>query len=167
MNRTRTLILALVLCLSLCACGNGSSPAGEPAQTSAPSGKFEISEDGKIILTKEFLEDEEHNPADAISSALDFRLLWRMNSAADARNQVRMTGWGTKVKFSSYEVTDVEFLDDCTIRVYGKLYGKTVYDDPATCTFTVDACFEESEKNESGYSVDLDNWGLGAYYSID
>ncbi len=61
----------------------------------------------------------------------------------------------------------MEFLDDCTIRVYGKLYGKTVYDDPATCTFTVDAYFEEYAKNESGYSVDLDNWVLWVHYSID
>ncbi len=55
MKKIISILLSLAMCLSFAACGNGSSPAGEPTQTSAPSGKFEISEEGKIILTKEFL----------------------------------------------------------------------------------------------------------------
>ena len=163
MKKEVSFIILVVMCLTLCACGNKTNPQANDA----PSGKFEISEDGKIIVTKTFLEQEEYNPTDALSSYLDLALLFQMNRAASARNDVHSSGWETKVKFSSYEITDTEFIDDCTIEIYGKLYGETVYDDSATCTFTVEVHFEEDSGNESGYSVCVDHWGLGNEYRVD
>lgn len=163
MKKLIPLLLTLALCLCLCACKSNSADSKPSVSESISSGKFELSGDGKIIITDEFLECE---PTEAVLDKLDSLLLWHMNSASSARVEASMVGWEDEIKFSSYEVTSTEFIDNCTVEVRGNLYGKTPDGDSAESTFTVEAYFKEDTEADCGFSVCFDSWGLASKYTI-
>ena len=134
MKKVISLLLALSMLFVLCGCGNAPS---EDSNKISASG-----------LEQELL--------DALKNDAAGMLLYKMNSFAEARKSVS-PGWETGVKFTSYEFTSVERVDDFTIRAYGKVYGKTVYSDPVSCTFEVNAWFETSD----GGNTLKTQYGLG------
>lgn len=147
-KRYLLLIVALLIMATLCACGN--------------SGKNEDPNANKIAITTEFMEEE---LAEAVALKIDAEILRIMNDAASKRKGVS-DGWETEVKFTDYETTEVKLEDDYNIRVYGKVYGKTVYGDAATGTFSLKVWCEKDEEREKGYTIRVD-WGLNSKLIIE
>ena len=146
-KRYLLLIVTLLIMATLCACGN--------------SGKSKDPNENKIVITAEFLEEE---LADEITAKIDAQIIRKMNGFASKRKGTS-TGWEDGAKFTDYETTSVELVDDYTVRVYGKLYGTTDYGDSATGKFSIKVWCEKDAESEQGYTMRIE-WGLDGQLTI-
>lgn len=148
------LIATLLAITALSACGNSSRNEG-------PNENKEDSNENKIVITEEFLEEE---LAGKITSTIDAQIIRRMNEFASAR-KAHVAGWEDGAQFTDYEITSAERTDVYTVRVYGKLYGSTDYGDVATSKFSLKIWCEKNTENEKEYTMEIE-WGLGGELTI-
>jgi len=142
MKKTVSLILALVMCISLCACGSNSKNTPDPNEN-------------KILITS----DMEDRFIEVLATKIDRDLLKQMNTFATNRKNDDWEGWRNFSEFTRYTTTDMEMIDSYTARVYGKVFGNSVYGDPISCNFQIDAWCEEDEQKPYGFSVEV-SYGL-------